>query len=227
MQPYFFPYIGYFQLIYSVDTFIFYDDVNYIQRGWINRNRILINGAATYFTVPLTNGSQNNLISEVTISNNNKWQEKTLKSIQMAYTKAPFFKEVYPMLQDTIYSNEISISELAKKSIYNTLSYLDFSSTIIHSSSIYKNQNLKGEDRIIDICIQQSADQYINPIGGRELYNPLIFKKNNIKLNFIKPKDTIYSQFKNNFQPWLSIIDVIMFNSKDNVISFLKNHEII
>lgn len=98
MQPYFFPYIGYFQLIHAVDKFIILDDVNYINRGWINRNKIIINGEAKWFTLSLDKASQNKLIKEINISSKDVFHEKLLKTLKIFYGKAPYFNQVYDLL---------------------------------------------------------------------------------------------------------------------------------
>lgn len=227
MQPYFFPYIGYFQLINLVDKFILYDDVNYINKGWINRNNILINGKGQLFTIPLQGASQNKRINEIHIQNEINWKQKFTKTIKNSYSKSPFFNNIYPLLED-ILSNELkNISDFNLLSIRTICNYLDINTIIIESSSIYNNDELKGQNRIIDICLKENALQYINPIGGTNLYNKEDFTKQNLSIKFIKTKDIHYQQYKNDFVPFLSIIDVIMFNSKTEVKNLLNQYELI
>ncbi|MDP5140076.1 MAG: WbqC family protein, partial [Spirosomaceae bacterium] len=212
MQPYIFPYIGYFQLINAVDKFVIYDDVNFIKRGWIHRNNILVNNSANMFTVPLSKPSQNNLINEVELGDLTSWKEKFLKTTEQSYKKAPHFETVFSLLERTFSSGETYIGKLALRSIQEVCFYLEISTEIESSSEVYGNPELKGQERILDICLKEKAEHYINPTGGRELYSKNLFAENGVKLNFIQSEKVIYPQFKNEFVPWLSIIDVLMFN---------------
>jgi hypothetical protein len=227
MQPYLFPYIGYFQLIDAVDKFVIFDDVNYITKGWINRNRILLNGKDFLFTISLKGASQNKLIRETDIDETDKWRNKLIKTFEAAYSKAPFYKEVSPMLNEILNNREDNLSTFILYSINRIASYLDIKTGIIPSSEPYGNQNLKGEDRIIDICLQEKAAEYVNPIGGMELYSRPKFQANDIQLFFLKTQLIEYKQFGKEFVPWLSIIDLLMFCSPDEVKNFLKKRELI
>lgn len=227
MQPYFFPYIGYFQLINSVDKFIVFDDVNYINKGWINRNNLLMNGSASLVTVPLKDASQNKKINEHQIVTDQVWKTKLLKTIEQSYKKAPYYSSVFELIRDSILTEENNLARFNTIQIKNVCRYLGVKTEIIESSKIYKNAELKGQDRILDICLQEMADVYINPIGGLDLYNKSLFEKKNIKLFFIKSDPIIYTQFKNTFVPWLSMIDVLMFNSREEVIDLLNKKELI
>ncbi len=211
MQPYFLPYIGYFQLISAVDKFIIYDDVNFINRGWINRNNILINGKAGLISVPLNCASQNKRIKDIAPVSNQKWKNTLLKTIEQNYKKAPHFDMVYPMLMKVINTNACTISEFNYQGIKAVCTYLGISTTLIPSSELYANSELKGQYRILDICQKEKANHYINPTGGMELYNQEAFRKEGISLSFIKSELPRYNQFKDEFTPALSIIDVLMF----------------
>jgi hypothetical protein len=217
MQPYFFPYIGYFQLIAAVDQFVIYDDVNFINRGWINRNNILINGKAGLISVPLNGASQNKRIKDIAPVLDQKWRITLLKTIEQNYIKAPFFDVVYPMLVKVIYADASTISEFNYTRIKSVCEYLGITTSLIPSSEIYANRELKGQYRIMDICKKENAQHYINPIGGMELYNREVFRKEGISLNFIKSELPPYKQFTDNFTPALSIIDVLMFCGSDEI----------
>jgi hypothetical protein len=217
MQPYFFPYIGYFQLIAAVDKFVIYDDVNFINRGWINRNNILINGKAGLISVPLNGASQNKRIKDIAPVLDQKWRITLLKTIEQNYIKAPFFDVVYPMLVKVIYADASTISEFNYTRIKSVCEYLGITTSLIPSSEIYANRELKGQYRIMDICKKENAQHYINPIGGMELYNREVFRKEGISLNFIKSELPPYKQFTDNFTPALSIIDVLMFCGSDEI----------
>ena len=230
MQPYFMPYIGYFQLIKAVDKFIIYDDVTYIKQGWINRNQLLINGEARKFTIPISNGSSNNLIKDVVISNMvfDKWKITFYKTLMSSYRRAPYYNNVLDLMDRIINCSTNYISELAVHSIEETLKYLNISRDIVRSSEVYNNNNeLMSQNRVLDICKKESAKTYINPIGGQELYSQEIFRHHGLELFFIKTKEFKYQQFTNEFVPWLSIIDVLMFNSSEEINEMLDNYELI
>ncbi|MBO9200139.1 MULTISPECIES: WbqC family protein [Niastella] len=227
MQPYIFPYLGYFQLISAVDKFVIYDDVNFITRGWINRNNILVNGKPWLFTIPLKDASQNRLINEIELIENSGWENKFLKTVEQSYKKAPFFKDVFSLVSDVILSKTSHIGRLATLSIKSTADYIGISTTFIDSSLVYNNAQLKAQNRILDICKLENAHHYINPIGGVEIYSRELFEQEGIKINFIKTASHSYNQYNNEFTPYLSIIDVLMFNSKPQVIDFLTKYELI
>ena len=171
MQPYLFPYIGYFQLIKAVEKFVFLDDVNFIKKGWINRNQILINNQAYLFTVPLQKTSQNILIKETKISYNEDWIEKLLKNLKNNYKKAPHFQTIFSLIENILYKKFNSISYLARQSIQEVSNYLEIKTDFKVSSENYLDTiNLKKEKRLIEICKQTKCTEYVNPIGGKEIY---------------------------------------------------------
>ncbi|MHA1381944.1 MAG: WbqC family protein [Candidatus Helarchaeota archaeon] len=227
MQPYLFPYIGYFQLINAVDKFIILEDVNFINRGWINRNYILVNGKKNLFTVPLEKASQNKLIKDTHIVSDTKWKINFLKTIKFSYSMAPYFKNIYPIIQIIINNKEYNLSKFIYYSLIKITEYLNIKTKIVPSSEIYRNNHLKGQYRILDICKKEKANHYINPPGGQELYERDLFEKNGIKINFIKTNYFFYKQINNEFVPNLSILDILMFNSKDQIYQFLKEYILI
>jgi len=226
MQPYIFPYIGYFQLINAVDKFIIYDDVNFINKGFINRNNILVSGDRHLFTIPLKDASQNKLILEVALSDD-AWKKKFLKTIQQSYQKAPNYQKVFVLIEEIVNLESVTINELILHSLRIICSYMNITTEIIPSSTIYNNTHLKSQNRIIDICKQEQASHYINPVGGMELYDKSIFEEEHIQLSFLKSVAGPYSQFKNAFVPWLSIIDVLMFNDAETIDRLLKEYELL
>lgn len=229
MQPYLFPYIGYYQLIHAADKFIAYDDVNFIKQGWINRNSILANGKLIIFSVPLDNQSSFSKINETNISQKLYpiWKNKFIKTIQQNYNKAPFYKEVFPIVESVFNIETSNIAELAVNSLKLVLNYLDIRTVFVGTSAIYQNQNLSSQDRILALCEKEMATIYINPIGGQELYSKKEFLKKNIKLHFLKTGTINYNQFNSEFVPNLSIIDVLMFNDVPTINEFLTNFELI
>lgn len=227
MQPYIFPYIGYFQLIKAVDKFVIYDDVNFINRGWINRNRILVNGKDSLFTIPLKEASQNKLINEIEVNWDDAWKSKWLKTLEQSYKKAPYFQQVRPIIEQTLGQEKTIFSEIIVENLKLINAYLGITTEIIPSSAIYQNIELKAQTRILDICLQEKANHYINPIGGIELYQKEVFEEKGMQLNFIKSKPVQYPQLKNDFVPWLSILDVLMFNSVEQIQTFLDSYELV
>jgi hypothetical protein len=227
MQPYFFPYIGYFQLINAVDKFIIYDDVNYINRGWINRNNILVNGAAHLIQVPLVGASQNKLINEIVIVQDTKWKNKLLRTIQQSYAKAPFFKPIFELIESTINKDETNIAVFNVNGVKSVCDYMGIKTEIVPNSEGYNNKHLKGQERILDICARENAQTYINPTGGMELYDMPMFSHRNINLQFLKPMHIAYKQYNSDFIPWLSIIDLMMFLEKEELNNHLNQYELI
>ncbi len=226
MQPYFFPYIGYFQLINIVDKFILYDNVAYIKNGWINRNKILIRKKANYITIPVHYASTNYYIHETQIVNFKLFKKKFIKTIILNYKKAPEFNPVLNLIE-TIFSSKFDyINDLNLTIIKQINKFLNINTKIILSSTININHTLKGEEKIIAICQKIKANEYINSIGGVDLYSKKNFSSQNIHLKFLKTKNIEYKQFNEKFIPNLSIIDVMMFNNPQQIDKFLNNYKI-
>ncbi len=229
MQPYFMPYIGYFQLINTVDKFIFYDDVTFIKQGWINRNQILINNQASLFSIPLSNASSHVLIKDVLVTEKayDKWKKSFLNSILFSYKKAKNYEAISNLIHSILEQQPQTISELAIKSVIEVSRYLGIKTEFEISSEIYKNTYLSGQDRVLDICKSENALTYINPIGGVELYSKNVFLQNGVELFFIQSNKSIYKQFSDEFVPFLSIIDVMMFNDVEEIQQQLKHFHLI
>ena len=208
----------------SVDTFVFYDDVSYIKQGWINRNRILLDGHDYLFTIILNGVNQNKKINAIEIGNN---RMKLLMTFKHAYRKAPFFKEVEPLLHSIFEAEQSNLSQYIVDANLFITSYLGIDTKILISSEIDKNNELKKQDKIFEICNKLGATTYINAEGGKELYSKADFEKAGIELYFIEPQLIEYKQFNNNFIPSLSIIDVMMFNSIDVIQAMLNNFKLL
>lgn len=225
MQPYLFPYIGYFQLINAVDKFVIYDDIKYTKKGWINRNRILVNGKDKLFTIPLKKDSDYLDIYERKLSDNSPAEiKKILNKIEASYKKAPYYREIYPIITDCLLHEENNLFDYIYYSIKKIKTYLNIKTKLIISSKIGIKKRLKGEAKVISICKRLKSTHYINAIGGVKLYDKENFLKENIKLNFIKSNVIEYKQFNNIFIPSLSIIDVMMFNSKKEITKMLNDY---
>lgn len=229
MQPYIFAYIGYFQMIKAVDKFVFYDDVSFIKQGWVNRNRILVNGKDFLFSVPQEKISSYTQIKDSLISKKNYevWKNKFLQTLEQSYKKSPHYDLVITLIVSVLNKNFSTISELAIDSAISISKYLGLNTKFIISSEKYKNQEMERAARLIDICKQEGADEYLNAIGGMELYSKEEFEEQGIKLNFIKSQPIEYKQLKNEFVPWLSIIDVLMFNSVEEINEMLDGYNLI
>lgn len=226
MQPYFFPYIGYFQLINTVDKFIFYDDVNYIKNGWINRNKIIINNNPQYITITIKNASSFKLIKDIEFIDN---REKIKKTIFYSYKKAPFFEKVWPIIEDCLSFKTKYISELNIYSIKRICEYLEIKTIFeISSEKYYETSVLRKEKRLIEICKLNNANIYINPIGGQKIYNKETFLNEGINLYFIKTKKINYFRLNNmSNKENLSITDLLMFYSLEKTKELLNEYELV
>lgn len=225
MQPYFFPYIGYWQLINFVDKFVVYDNIQFTKQGWIRRNRILNNGNDKIITIPLKNDSDYLDVNKRFLSDSFETDKtKIINQIYSAYSKAPEFNVVFPIFESAMNCGKNNLFDFLYLTIKTIVAYLEINTQIIISSEIKMDHSLKNKERVIEICKKLKANQYINPIGGTELYDKEYFKSNGIALNFIKTNKIEYKQYNNIFIPNLSIIDVIMFNTKKEVKTILNDY---
>jgi len=225
MQPYFFSYIGYFQLINAVDEFVIYDNIEFTKKGWINRNRILVNSTDAIITLPLKKDSDFLHVNERFLADS--WEierKKMLNRIAESYRKAPYFKETYELLEDCIMYGDRNLFNFIFYSLKTVLNFLNITTNIVISSTISINHQLKSDEKVMAICKERGAEIYINPIGGLEIYDKQIFLNNNLQLKFLKSNNITYSQFNYEFIPWLSIIDLLMFNNKEELQSNLESY---
>jgi hypothetical protein len=212
MQPYFFPYIGYFQLISAVDTFVIYDNIKYTKKGWINRNRILRDGKEAMFSLPLKKDSDYLNICERELSKDFN-PDKLLSQFKGAYQRAPYFAQTFPLVEQIVRYDDVNLFRFLHHSIVKLCEHLDIKTEVKISSELSVDHDLKGQDKVLAICEAVNANSYINAIGGMELYSKETFRLQGIELKFIKSQSFEYRQFGDTFVPWLSIIDVMMFNS--------------
>lgn len=230
MQPYLFPYLGYFQLIFAVDAFILYDDVSYIRQGWINRNRILCNGQPHYFTVPISKSSSFVSIKDTRVdeSRYERWRCSFFKTVEQNYKKAaPFYHETLDILVSVLTSPPSSIADFASRSITTVLEHIGITREISSSYNRFSNHFLTGQSRILDICRQEGSDHYINAFGGASIYNKEDFHAAGVMLSFIRMRPIIYSQAQTAFMPNLSIIDVLMRCGKRQTAKMLMEFDLI
>jgi len=228
MQPYFFPYLGYFQLVKAVDTFVFFDDVNFIKRGWIHRNQVLQQAEPQLFSIPLSKASQNRKIYEIGLADFDKWRGEFLKMLEHSYKKAPFFQDVYAWLSRFLHAKSYeTISDLAIESVRETMAYLQVEANFLKSSEIpyRKEDGTPAQEKIFSICQMLGADTYINPKNGVELYQKEGFTSRNMDLYFIGMNPIHYQQFKKDaFVPYLSMLDVLMFNDPETIRGYLDQY---
>ncbi len=226
MQPYFLPYIGYFQLLNVVNEFILYDIIQYTKKGWINRNRYLLHGQDTYFTLPLKKDSDYLPIAEryITETFNKK---KLFSQINHAYARAPYKMETLTLFESILFYNENNLFKYIHHSILTLCQYLGIETPIILSSTLEYENALKAQEKVIALCKARNATEYINLSGGMNLYAQEDFKEAGMALKFLKAKNFEYPQLENNFIPSLSILDVLMFNGKTKTINLLCEYEIV
>lgn len=222
MQPYLFPYLGYFQLIHSVDRFVFYNDVDFIKRGWINRNRILVNGRPFLFTVPVKQASQNRKINKTRISPNGRWQVKLVRTIDQSYRDAPGFTTAFPLIESVLTRPYVTVDQLSIASVRAVAELLGLTTSFDASAGKYDNEELSGADRVLDICRLEGASSYVNMEGGSDLYDRGRFEDQGVELRFLKPVLPEYDAGVRGSVGGLSIIDVLMHNPLDRVRTFLE-----
>jgi len=226
MQPYFLPYIGYWQLIAAVDVFVVYDNIKYTKKSWINRNRFLVNGKEALFSLPLRKDSDFLDVNQRYLADSFD-REDLIRRFREAYRKAPEFHTFMPTLEDLIRFSSNNLFDYILNSIYKICEFLGIKTQVIISSTVACDHSLKSSDRVQAICKALCADTYINPIGGAELYSKEDFKQKGVILRFFRPNPFEYPQGTLDFLPWLSILDVLMFNSAQSFNeSMLEKYEI-
>lgn len=228
MQPYFLPYVGYFHLINSVDEFVIYDNIQYTKKGWINRNKILVNGKDKLISLPLKKDSDYLNVIDRELSHT--WDIEKLKLLNLlksSYRKSPEYEIIFPIIEKCILFPESNLFSFILNTLTTLNCYLEINTKITTSSTIDIDHSLKSQDKVIAICKNLQATTYINAIGGQELYNIKDFKDKGLNLNFIKSPQLNYKQYKNDFIPWLSILDVLFFNRKQDIIKYLNKYTLI
>jgi len=222
MQPYFFPYLGYVQLMNAVDTFVFFDDVNFIKKGWINRNTILTPAGEQRITLQVQKASQNRAINDHLLGDN---RPKLLKTFELSYGKAPHFAAVMPFLEDCFAYEGENLSGFLEHSLIKLAGLLQMGTKFARSSDTAKPEGgLKAQEHILFLCEAHGASHYINPEGGRELYDASAFEARGMELSFLHYQSVDYPQFQagGDFISHLSIIDVLMFNGVEGTRELLS-----
>jgi hypothetical protein len=228
MQPYFLPYIGYFQLMAAVDKFVLYDRIQFTKRGWIQRNRILLNGRDEMFSLPLQKGSDFlDICDRQLAASFSREREKLLRRINAAYRKAPYFEAAISVVETCLYYEDFNLFNFILHSLECVRRYLSINTELKISSEIAVDNQLQGQKRVIAICKTFSAEQYINAIGGIKLYSKAVFADEGISLFFIRSHPIIYKQFSEPFVANLSILDLMMFNPPEKISEFLTMYDLI
>jgi hypothetical protein len=240
MQSYFFPYLGYFQLIDAVDIFHLYEHVSFRKKSFITKNNILDKGRKipVAIKVPIAKKSSFKTIKEIEIQKDNTWKKQLLKLIYFNYKKAAYFEAIYPLIEKSIMRDETSLHRYNSKIIIDICNYLNINTSIKFDNddmldmekALKENTEVLEEiksKRILNICKKIGANTYINPIGGIELYDKDYFQQHNMELFFIEAQIEPYKQFDNEYTPYLSIIDVLMHQGKEGSQKMIKQHKLI
>lgn len=224
MQPYLFPYIGYYQLARCADVLVLYDNVNYIKGGYINRNYILQGGQRTRITLPVPGASSNKEIGELRFSEDTR---KVLKTIAHVYSKAPFFADVFPLVQDVIGHACRDITAVCAEGLTTVFSYLGLKVSLERASALTYDRDLPADERLVAICRNLGSRHYVNAIGGQALYTKDRFAELDCALSFIESKAPGYQQGPHEFVPNLSMIDVLMWCPKADIVAMLDAYELV
>lgn len=210
----------------AVDAFIVYDNIQYTKKGWINRNRFLQNSAATLFTIPLKQDSDTLEVCCRCVAEDFR-PKKLLSKFEASYRKAPFFGDVFPIVQSIVGADSRNLFTYIAHSIEAVTQYLEIRTPLVISSTVPIDHSLRGQDKVIRLCEAMGGDRYINAIGGQQLYSKTAFAERGIQLSFLQTRPVAYRQFGNEFVPSLSIIDVMMFNDKREIKTMLGEYDLI
>ena len=221
MQPYFFPYLGYFQLIQAVDTFVLFDDVSFIKGGWINRNYVSIHGHTHRITLNLSGASSNKNINDIETGDN---KARLLETLRQGYSRAPHFKDVFPLLKNTLENPERNLADYLDFSLKETCDFIGISTAWQRSSRLPVSNSLRGSQRVIEICKHLGATHYVNAPGGRDLYNSIEFANNGIRLSFLEPNKSATGSAAADRE--LSIIDLLMQNGPEATQRMVEDYDI-
>jgi WbqC-like protein family len=216
MQPYFLPYIGYFQLIAAVDLFVVYDRIKYTKKGWINRNRMLVNGADAMFSLPLKKDHDALDVVDRTLAADFD-RTRLCQQIRGAYGRAPCFADTFALVEQIVHHPDNNLFRYIHHSLLALCRHLGIATEIRVSSTVEIPEDAKGQDKVLGLCNALGASTYRNSIGGLELYNAQDFQRAGVTLQFIRARPWEYAQFGQPFVPWLSILDVLMFNPLEQV----------
>lgn len=222
MQPYFMPYLGYFQLMAAADKMVIYDNIQYTKKGWISRNRFLRNGTDAVFSLSLKNAPEGLSVRERQLADTYD-RNKLINQLREAYRRAPVFASAFPVVEACISNPEPNLFKYILHSIQQVCTYAAIDTPIIISSAVDMDHDLRAQEKVTAMCLALGGSEYTNLPGGRALYDPEAFRAAGLTLSFLQPRDVVYEQFTNPFVPWLSIIDVMMFNPQEVVRDILHS----
>jgi len=250
MQPYFFPYIGYFQVIHAVDKYLLHGGLPYLKKGWVNRNRILgPDGRPAYVNAEIRARSSHTKIDDIELVPSRHWKDKFLRGVSYIYRKSPFFDDIYALIENAVAADTERLSELNKRCIVSICDFLGIRTTIATTDgsfapleerlskpetelrlefpglrlSVYRRKVV----RILEICRQEGAATFVNAIGGIALYDRAEFRSNGVELYFVETQPFTYPQRAPQFVPDLSIIDVLMNCGKAGTGRLLENYRLV
>jgi hypothetical protein len=232
MQPYAFPYLGYYQLINYADQWVVFDDVQYITRGWINRNRILHPESEKewqYFTIPARKHNNKTLINAIEINHELQWKQELLGKLSFYRKKAPFYQEAVNLVEDCLDFDSDDLSPWLVSALEKTCEYLGipFRYSIFSRSEIDVAKIEHAGHWALEIADSMGANEYVNPPGGVSIFKEREFLDRGIELQFLRPKLNAYAQKRHSFVPGLSILDVIMWNEPDSIRLMLGDFDLL
>lgn len=228
MQPYLFPYIGYFQLIHSVDIFVTLDNVNFIKKGWINKNQILAHDHIQKIQLPVSKMSQNRWINQHEFHELDAALSKLTSQCEQTYSKQQGFQRLHQLLKQHELIKASNVADFLHQSIQMVSDELGLTTKFLKASDIEVAGNLTGQERILAICNRLKAAEYINLPGGRALYSEEKFRERKLKLSFLSPKLEAYQQQKVNseFVSYLSILDILANCNSDVIAEQVTNYDL-
>ena len=225
MQPTYLPWLGYFDLIDQADVFVFYNDVQYVKQSWQSRNRIITANGVIYISVPVLKMNIGTKIEEIEIDNRKPWKKKLLKTLFYTYQKTPFFKTIYPFFKDFFSTDYQLLSEL-NISLIKSISSKMYIDTKFYNSSQLSSKKNKKDARLVDISKELQCDSYLSTLGSASYIEAISnggeFLKKGIDLyyhNFNHPK---YNQLNKNFEPYMSIVDLLFNEGFENSLMIIK-----
>lgn len=226
MQPYFFPYLGYYSLIKNSDKFILFDTVQFIRHGWIDRNRILKPGEGfQYIAVPLVKKALCTEIREMEIKNNVDWREKLIRQLEHYKKRAPFFRETIKVIEDSLDIDTDSIVKLNENILKKTCEYFEvpFNISVFSEMNLILEEVTHPGEWALNITKSLGGKTYINPIGGVDIFRMEQYVTAKIKLKFLGNNLTPYNQRRGSFEAGLSVIDVMMFNEPSAICKLIDD----
>jgi hypothetical protein len=228
MQPYFFPYLGYFQLVHAADAFVAYDTAQYSRGGWINRNRILGADGPAWFTLPVAHDDISLPIDQRHYADpGGDARQRLLRKLDNQYRRAPRFRAAMDLLEPLLLNRETNVAAYNLHALRGVCAHLGITTRIEPASALPPTAGLRGTDAVLGLCRQFGADTYVNSIGGTGLYSPEAFARQGLALRFLRSEATPYPQFGGEPVAALSIIDVLMFNDPARIATMLGQYRLV